>query len=179
MATRAPVSPQDCCWAKAEPSTSQILLPELGSEAVTSGVQESRSDPNPQLVFVTTPSLQAPSFQTLSSSFLHHFPFVILTPAACYQHGFQELKPSPSHGSGRAETLSLLHHAGDRAPCTRPRANSSEGRCRNFSCILCSRNLKLVLGFRASAQANSKGRVRGVKGQPPQLSQIPVLYAGK
>lgn len=47
------------------------------------------------------------------------------------------------------------------------------------ACILCSRNLKLVLGFRASAQANSKGRVRGVKGQPPQLSQIPVLYAGK
>lgn len=179
MAAGAPVSPQGCCWAKAEPSTSQILLPELGSEAVPSGVQESRSDPNPQLVCVTTPSLQAPFFQTLSS-FLHHFlSFAPLTPAACYQHGFQELKPSPSHGSGRAETLSLLHHAGDRAPGTRPRANSSEGRSRNFSYILCSRNLKLVLGFRASAQANSKGRVRGVKGQPPQLSQIPVLYAGK
>lgn len=34
------------------------------------------------------------------------------------------------------------------------------------ACILCSRNLKLVLGFRASAQANSKVRVRGVKGWP-------------
>lgn len=179
MATRAPVSPQGCCWAKAEPSTSQILLPEVGSETVPSGVQESRSDPNPQLLCVTTPSLQAPSFQTLSSSFLHHFPFVILTPAACYQHGFQELKPSPSHGSGRAETLSLLHHAGDRAPGTRPRANSSEGRCRNFSCILCSRNLKLVLGFRASCTSQFQGKSEGSERMAPQISQIPVFYAGK